>query len=259
MRPISACATLLAALAVLVSAAPSLGFDFFNWSRTKHLPRPDSELCMTRAEAEIAADIFRQLIQEYSDDLALSALTEDFHDYASSVNIIINKGAAGPKSMNAPTFASRAAFIDGQGKQPEIPFTKIKVFPGCRHVAMRWKTGRSANGHSTEVDDIPVHGNAIIEVVPSEPGNIYNWRISHIWSEFNSAAWLVNLGVFKPGGTPLEAQDVTHMERFHEDVSAEELDSVRNTTSQTILKMQEQSFQRVLETSLAVVDIQSDL
>lgn len=49
---------------------------------------------------------------------------------------------------------------------------------------------------------------------PSEPGNKYNWRISNIWSEFNSAAWLVNLGVFKPGGMPLEAQDVKHMEEF---------------------------------------------
>lgn len=116
---------------------------------------------MTLTEAETAADIFRLLIQDYSDELALAALTEDFHDWASSVNIIINKGGAGPKSMDAPTFASRAAFIDGQGKQPQIPFEKIKVFPGCRHVAMRWKTGRSANGHGTEVDDIvslQVHG-----------------------------------------------------------------------------------------------------
>ncbi|EME80663.1 uncharacterized protein MYCFIDRAFT_124835, partial [Pseudocercospora fijiensis CIRAD86] len=138
------------------------------------------ETCMTKEEAHIAADIFRRLIQEYTHDLALEALTEDFVDYASSVNIIINKGAAHPKSMDAPTFASRAAFIDGQGKQPQIPFETIKVFPGCRHVSMRWKTDRSANGHASEVDTIV--------------SNTYNWRVSHIWSEFNSAAWLVNLG-----------------------------------------------------------------
>jgi hypothetical protein len=109
---------------------------------------------MTSSEAHEAADIFRKLIQEYSHELAMEALTEDFVDWASSVNIIINKGGPGPKRMDAPTFASRAAFIDGQGKQPQIPFETIKVFPGCRHVAMRWKTGRSANGHASEVDNI---------------------------------------------------------------------------------------------------------
>lgn len=168
---------------------------------------------MTPDEAETTADIFRMLIQEYSHELATEALTEDFVDWASSVNIIINKGAAGPKSMDKPTFASRAAFIDGQGKQPQIPFTKIRVWPGCRHVAMRWKTGKSANGHLTEVDDIPVHGHVIIDVVPAEAGNRFNWRIKNIWSEFNSGAWLVNLGVFKPAMLP-NADDVRHMREF---------------------------------------------
>lgn len=157
MRLYIAIAGIFAVLAALVSAAPNFSFAWLNWTRHSQ-PHPQSpqetESCMTPSEADTAADIFRLLIQDYSDDLALSALTEDFHDWASSVNIIINKGGAGPKSMDAPTFASRAAFIDGQGKQPQIPFEKIKVFAGCRHVAMRWKTGRSANGHGTEVDDI---------------------------------------------------------------------------------------------------------
>lgn len=160
MRLYIAIAGIFAVLAALVSAAPNFSFAWINWTRHSQSQSPQTSpsqsegSCMTPSEADTAADIFRLLIQEYSDDLALSALTEDFHDWASSVNIIINKGGAGPKSMDAPTFASRAAFIDGQGKQPQIPFEKIKVFAGCRHVAMRWKTGRSANGHGTEVDDI---------------------------------------------------------------------------------------------------------
>ncbi|KAF7196991.1 hypothetical protein HII31_01691 [Pseudocercospora fuligena] len=214
-------AAIIGIFAALVAAAPSFGFAWpWSYWQERQLQTAASlepqETCMTKEEAHIAADIFRRLIQEYTHELALEALTEDFVDYASSVNIIINKGASHPKDMNAPTFASRAAFIDGQGKQPQIPFETIKVFPGCRHVSMRWKTDRSANGHASEVDTIPVHGNVIVEVEPSEPGNTFNWRVSHIWSEFNSAAWLVNLGVFKPGGMAPEAQDIKHMLEFDE-------------------------------------------
>ena len=243
MRSYIALASIVAILAALVSAAPSLGFKIFDWTRSEQSFSSSSseEKCMTPQEAETTADIFRMLIQEYSHELATEALTEDFVDWASSVNIIINKGAAGPKSMDKPTFASRAAFIDGQGKQPQIPFTKIRVWPGCRHVAMRWKTGKSANGHLTEVDDIvslaeqtntllrslsltlefqPVHGHAIIDVVPAEEGNRFNWRIKNIFSEFNSGAWLVNLGVFKPAMMP-NSDDVRHMREFGDEVKVE--------------------------------------
>jgi hypothetical protein len=66
----------------------------------------------------------------------------------------------------------------------------------------------------------PVHGNVIVEVEPSEPDNTYNWRVSNIWSEFNSAAWLVNLGVFRPGQMALETQDVEHLKQFNDTVSS---------------------------------------
>lgn len=150
MRFYVALSVLIGIFAALVAAAPNLILPWPWSTNSRKLPTK----CMTEDEAHIAADIFRMLIQEYSHELAMEALTEDFVDWASSVNILINKGAAGPKSMNAPTFASRAAFMDGQGKQPQIPFETIRVFPGCRHVAMRWKTERSGNGHLTEVDTI---------------------------------------------------------------------------------------------------------
>ena len=80
---------------------------------------------------------------------------------------------------------------------------------------MRWLTRRSANGQDTETARIvssyttslynlannipqPVVGNVIIETVKSNPGDAHNFRIKTIYSEFNSAAWLVNLGVFVP-------------------------------------------------------------
>lgn len=174
------------------------------------------QYCLSDSDAEQAADIFRELIQNYSDELALEALTEDFVDYSSSVNIIINGGDGEPLDIEKPTFVGRQAFMDGQGSQPEIPFKKLQRFHGCDAVSMRWLTRRSANGQETETARIvscpcssrslhkltklhqPVVGNVIIETVQSSPGDKYNFRIKTIFSEFNSAAWLVNLGVFVP-------------------------------------------------------------
>lgn len=107
--------------------------------------------CITDSDADALADVFRQLIQEYSDELALEALTEDFVDYSSAVNIIMNKGAQFPKDITGPTFASRQEFMDGQGSQPQIPFDTLQVFHGCDSVSVRWQTTRSASGQPTEV------------------------------------------------------------------------------------------------------------
>jgi len=153
---------------------------------------------MSEEDAEQAADIFRQLIQNYSDELALAALSEDFVDYSSAVAIIINGGDGEPLDIEKPLFVGRQAFMDAQGSQPEIPFKKLQRFHGCDAVSMRWLTRRSANGQPTETSTIPVVGNVIIQTVKSNPGDQYNFRIKTIYSEFNSAAWLVNLGVFVP-------------------------------------------------------------
>ncbi|KAI6844417.1 hypothetical protein KC332_g3692 [Hortaea werneckii] len=161
----------------------------------------DYEECVTDEEAENMADVFRQLIQDYSDELALNALTEDFVDYASVVNSLMNRGAQYPKNITGPTFDGRQEFMDGQGSQPKIPFTTLNVFHGCRTVTVRWKTERSANGQPTEQAMIPVVGIAAMELVPAEPENEqYNWRIEALYSEFNSLAWAVNLGLFTPAG-----------------------------------------------------------
>ncbi|KAK3627308.1 hypothetical protein LTR22_022788, partial [Elasticomyces elasticus] len=91
--------------------------------------------CVNAEDSEVIAEVFRQLIQDYSTTMALNALTEDFIDYSSAVNIIMNKGAQYPKNITGPTFASRATFMAGQGSQPKIPFERLNVFYGCDSVA----------------------------------------------------------------------------------------------------------------------------
>lgn len=50
-----------------------------------------------------------------------------------------------------------------------------------------------------------------MEVVPAEPENpTYNWRIQTLYSEFNSLAWAVNLGLFTPEG-PVDYINGTNM------------------------------------------------
>lgn len=98
--------------------------------------------------------------------------------------------------------------MEGHGKQQPIPFETLDVWHNCNGtVSMRWLTTRSAQGQATETAAIPVPGLVILETEPAEEGNIYNYRIHTIYSEFNSAAWLVNLGVFDPEGevTPVPA------------------------------------------------------
>lgn len=105
---------------------------------------------MSDSDAQQAADIFQELIQNYSDELALAALSKDFVDYSSSVAIIINGGDNDPLDITQPVFTGRANFMAGQGSQPEIPFTQLQIFHGCDSVSMRWMTSRSAKGQDSE-------------------------------------------------------------------------------------------------------------
>ncbi len=71
--------------------------------------------CLSDSDAEEAADIFRELIQNYNDEIALAALTEDFIDYSSAVNIIRNGGDGEPFEVEKPTFVGREEFMVSTG------------------------------------------------------------------------------------------------------------------------------------------------
>jgi len=177
-------------------------FGQFIKGNPKNCPAvPKPEKCMTDDEADEVARYFQDLIRGYTIEQALAGLTEDFVDYSSSVSIIINKGAGEPNNINDPIFTSREQFMAGHGKQEPIPFVTDKVWHNCNGtVSMRWHTTRSAQGKPTEAGAIIAPGLVILETIPAEEGNTYPYRIHTIYSEFNAAAWLVNLGIFKPEG-----------------------------------------------------------
>ena len=72
---------------------------------------------------------------------------------------------------------------------------------------MVWRTDRSGQGQETESAAIPVIGIAVLETeLATESKGIerqraeeggYKYRIHTLWSEFNTAAWLVNNGAIQ--------------------------------------------------------------
>lgn len=163
-------------------------------------------VCMTDEEATTVAATFQSLIQGYTIRQALAALTEDFVDYTSAVSIIINRGGSGPLDITEPVFTSREQFMEGHGNQEPIPFETLQVWHNCEGtVTMVWRTTRSGQGQENEAAAIPVTGIAVLETEPTSMSTGierrraeaagYDWRINTLWSEFNTAAWLVNNGV----------------------------------------------------------------
>lgn len=169
------------------------------WHGNKGKDKGDDQ-CLTDEDANAVAGVFQQLIQGYTLELTEEALTVDFVDWSSAVNIIRNRGGEGPNVVNAVTFTSREEFSANHGKQPNIPFETLNVFHGCNSTSVRWQTLRSGNGQPNEQAAIPVVGTAILETIPDSE-NSFGWRIKTLFSEFNTAAWLVNNGVFTPNST----------------------------------------------------------
>ncbi|KAK4565686.1 hypothetical protein LTR86_003534 [Recurvomyces mirabilis] len=170
-----------AAFAIGAFAAPSM------------LEKRDcNDTCMSYDAATKVANNFQTLIAAYTDALAEQVMTVDFTDYSDSVTSLIDSGCQGPQPLGAVTFDSRASFMAGQKAQPAIPFEILNLWYACEGpVVIRWR--------SAQTPEI-ITGNIVIEVERATDGS-EPWLIKTVYSEFNSGAWLVNLGVFKPNCT----------------------------------------------------------
>jgi hypothetical protein len=58
---------------------------------------------MSDSQAQTVATNFKDLIATYSDELANATVAEDFVDYSSSVNTLIDSGCTGPVSVSLYT------------------------------------------------------------------------------------------------------------------------------------------------------------
>ncbi|KAK5171109.1 uncharacterized protein LTR77_004253 [Saxophila tyrrhenica] len=157
-----------------------------------------SATCMATKDAVKVAQNFRALIhEEFNTTLAQTAMTKDFTDYSDSVITLINGGCVdGPVALTTPTFSTRKEFIAGQSSQPPIPFKILNLWHTCSTVIIRWRA--SAPGTITTTQE-PVTGIIVIETQPNRKKvNDQPFLIQTVFSEFNSGAWLYDLGVFDP-------------------------------------------------------------
>ena len=80
------------------------------------------------------------------------------------------------------TFSSKAAFISSSSQQPPLILKSLDFFWSCKAISWRW-ISQSGTGD----DDIPVKG--IDNFYINSQG-----QIESVYAEFNSGAWLADLG-----------------------------------------------------------------
>jgi len=122
--------------------------------------------------------------------VATNLLAPNLVDTSDSINYIAGIPLGGP------TFPSPQAYIAGQGAQPPIGFTVLGTDAiTCDGViALRWVGQVGSNTY-------PAQGITILKAVQSGPDAVVGptgWQLESINTEFNSAAWLVDIGASCP-------------------------------------------------------------
>ncbi|KAI6827998.1 hypothetical protein KC367_g8070 [Hortaea werneckii] len=151
--------------------------------------------CLNDNAAGTLATNFGLLISNYSNELADKTIYPDFVDYSESVNTLINSGGNAPMPLLNPTFSSREEFKVASAMQPPVPFEVQNIWYNCDTVTVRWLSAQTP---------LPVVGISVLHTTCSEnPDSPVPYQIDQIWAEFDSGAWLVNLGVLKPAAANL--------------------------------------------------------
>lgn len=100
-----------------------------------------------------------------------------------------------PIALLGQTFSSRAAFESASSQQPAVPFTVKNLWYNCDTITVRWESDQTPE---------PVIGISVLHTVwapLATLGCATSFQIDEIWGEFDSGAWLVNLGICKAGGS----------------------------------------------------------
>lgn len=143
--------------------------------------------CLHLGAATQIVNEFLSLISAFNSNTANALLADNFVDTSDSINYL----AGVP--LGSPTFPSKAAFVQGQGTQPAVPISLLNIDAvTCDGViAFRW-VAFPATGK------LGVKGINILYTVNGGDKNSVGpggWQISQVFSEFNSAAWIADLGL----------------------------------------------------------------
>ncbi|CAK4034439.1 Hypothetical predicted protein [Lecanosticta acicola] len=144
--------------------------------------------CLNDGAAYQVAQNFAGLFSRFTPQYTDSVLTPDFQDQSDTVNWLMSNGSGCPKQLGQLTEANRADFIRDQSTQPNMPFVIENVWHDCTNVFTRWKF---------DIQPQQVQGIAVLGTVysgnPEQP-----YLIQHVFSEFNSGAFLVDRGDYVP-------------------------------------------------------------
>lgn len=146
----------------------------------------------------MVANNFRDTIASpFSTPAAEAAFSPTFMDYSDSVIEIINGGCNGPLQLGTAEFSSLQQFVASQSTQQPIPFTILKIWNTCTSVHFLWDSVPGPGGPANPQQRVT--GLIAIDAVPNTtPGASQPWLIQTVYSEFNSGAWLYDLGIFVP-------------------------------------------------------------
>ncbi|KAH9815748.1 hypothetical protein Tdes44962_MAKER00996 [Teratosphaeria destructans] len=147
-----------------------------------------AEGCLTYNDAYQLATNFGKLVSNYDSELANQTLAPNFQDYSESVNSLMASGGGSSDGLLDATFSSRAEFETASSATSAEPFTLENVWYTCDTVTFRWKSDQ---------DPRPVVGISVGHTVLAPFGNPTLYRFDEIWGEFDSAAWLTNLGLLQ--------------------------------------------------------------
>ncbi|KAH0387163.1 hypothetical protein KCU92_g2024, partial [Aureobasidium melanogenum] len=187
----------LAALVVLAAAHPSVSPP---GPPPPPPPPPGDATCISAPDASLIATNFGMTISNYTEPLAVQLFTNNFTDQSDSVLTLMHEPGLQAQDLGKLTFSSKANFLAAQGAQPNVPFEILNLWNTCNTVIIRWLSAQTP---------LPVQGISVATVQPAIKGQgggfgtgAQKWQINNIVAEFNSGAWLGNLGYPECGTSP---------------------------------------------------------
>ncbi|KAG9637476.1 hypothetical protein KCU95_g17085, partial [Aureobasidium melanogenum] len=178
-----------AALVVLAAVHPSVSLP---GPPPPPPPPPGDATCISAPDASLIATNFGMTISNYTEPLAVQLFTNNFTDQSDSVLTLMHEPGLQAQDLGKLTFSSKANFLAAQGAQPNVPFEILNLWNTCNTVIIRWLSAQTP---------LPVQGISVATVQPAIRGQgggfgtgAQKWQINNIVAEFNSGAWLGNLG-----------------------------------------------------------------
>lgn len=153
----------------------------------------DSISCIRDHDAQTMASNFAKFAASWSHDpegnakLLNATYAVDLHDWSDSVRTIESHGCTnGPQPLDS----SRDEFAKDQLSIPPFEFDVLKVWHSCDTVTFLWQQPVPSGQR--------VRGVVVLETERRFDGGHLKRLVTAVYSEFNTAAWLVDRGSFQP-------------------------------------------------------------